>query len=87
MTLVKENITVIYSGSLGFMITAFSKKDDQTTPLSVELKHGSFGSVGLSAWVHNLIGHTVDNPFYLSVPWMIDGSPSRSHDISGKSSS
>ena len=82
-----RKLTVLYSGCLEFTITAFSKKDDQTTPPFVELKHGSFGSVCLSAWVHNLIGHAIDNPFYPLVPCMIDGYPSRSHDISGESSS
>jgi hypothetical protein len=38
ITLVKK--AVLYSGCLGFITTAFSKEDDQSTPLSVALKHG-----------------------------------------------
>jgi hypothetical protein len=36
----ERKVAVLYSGCLGFITTAFSKKDDQTTPLSVALKHG-----------------------------------------------
>jgi hypothetical protein len=51
----ERKVAVLYSGCLGFITTAFSKKDDQSTPLSVALNetrrpfNGTFGSVGLSA--------------------------------------
>jgi hypothetical protein len=60
----ERKVAVLYSGCLGFITTAFSKKDDQTTPLSVA------ASFQPDIRFRRSIGQTC------SVPWRIDGSKS-----------